>query len=489
MRRTTRTPKIVTNWRITFPIEKAEQRDDGFYVIGLASGPEIDATDERMDQELVYRYADQINASGGLTLDAHLPYRDAHAQDGVMRDLGWLTNAWINDQQRLAVEVKLDEDNPAAMYLFRQLKRGKKYGMSVAGKVLDYVDEWVAEVGKTIRTYKDVILTEISNTTRPAWTPSFGSVLAKAISDAGSGVASGSDTPAIAEVAPQGELMPAEIQDAQKAEETAITSTEETVVEQPTDEATSPSEAPTEETAKADDDTTDKSIYDAASASYTLADVLYLLAYTDAENKDSLTDAANSLIAFIGSEAGSAAKSLADAARAALAEALDEGKAPESTEKAADEAAAETPAPTAEEAPAAEPVADVERSEPEPDLVSVLAKALGDALRQAGLVKSEAPEAAPQADSQDDAENPAEPVAETPSEETTQKTEASREELERSVAELTAKVAELEGSAPTILPPVVERNEASRESFNDTVKELPRDRRLAAAFAAKTGGR
>lgn len=170
-------------WRITFPIEKAEQRDDGLFITGLASGPEVDSTGERMDQSLIHKFADQINAQGGLPLTDRLVYRDAHAPDGVLRDLGWLTKAWVTERGQLGVEVRLDEDNPAAMFLYRAIRRGKQYGMSVAGKVLDFADEFVAELGKTIRTYRDVVLTEISNTTRPAWTPSFGSVLSKAIDD------------------------------------------------------------------------------------------------------------------------------------------------------------------------------------------------------------------------------------------------------------------------------------------------------------------
>lgn len=448
----------MTNWRITFPIEKAEQRDDGYFIIGLASGPEIDATDERMDQNLVYRYADQINASGGLSLDAHLPYRDAHAPDGVMRDLGWLTSSWINDDQRLAVEVKLDEENPAAMYLFRQLKRGKKYGMSVAGKVLDYVDEWVTDVGKTIRTYKDVILTEISNTTRPAWTPSFGSVLAKAISDDGEPVvATGSDTPAETDVTPKGELMPAEgIQDAQKAEETApVVEAPETAIEPVAEAVEDTAKSETEET------TTEKDMWDAASASWTLGDIISLLGYADSPNLDDLRTAAQSLLSFISSEVGTAAKSKMDA------------------EKAAPAPAVEAPA----EAPVAEPVAEAEKSEPD---ASQLFELFKNFLKDAGVVTKEAPEAAAQADSQD-TENP-ETAPETPAE-STQKSEPSREELEKSVVELTAKVAELESSAPTVLPPVVERQTVDAEDFNKSMNQLPRDRRLAAAFAAKTNGR
>jgi phage head maturation protease len=168
-------------FKYTFPIAKAEQREDGAYIVGYASGPEVDTESERMDPEAIERFSAQINtASSG---DA-LIYRDAHAQDGVLRDLGVITKAWINENFHLGVEVKLDTDNPAAVFLFKSILAGKQYGMSVSGFVLDYIDEFVASAGTVVRTYKNVVLDEISDTTRPAWYPSLGTVLSKSVKDA-----------------------------------------------------------------------------------------------------------------------------------------------------------------------------------------------------------------------------------------------------------------------------------------------------------------
>lgn len=171
-------------FRYTFPIEKAEQRDDGMYIVGQATGPEIDNEGERMAPEAIVRFSQQIEEMAAA--DMPLVYRDAHMKDGVLMDLGVVTKAWMTPEWHLGVEVRLDEDNPAAVSLFKQIRKGKQFGMSVAGTVMSFVDEFVAEVGHIVRTYKDVVLREISNTTRPAWTPSLGSVLSKAIKDAAS---------------------------------------------------------------------------------------------------------------------------------------------------------------------------------------------------------------------------------------------------------------------------------------------------------------
>lgn len=169
-------------WRITFPVTKAERRSDGLYITGEATGPEVDAERERMHKNAIEGFQSQITKA--VADGSPLPYRDAHAKDGVLRDLGHIVKGWLTEQMHLGIEVRLDEDNPAALYLFNQVQKGKQFGMSVMGMVEDYIDEYVSDIGHVVRTYKAVALEEISNTTRPAWTPSFGTVLSKAIDEA-----------------------------------------------------------------------------------------------------------------------------------------------------------------------------------------------------------------------------------------------------------------------------------------------------------------
>jgi phage head maturation protease len=226
-------------FKYTFPISKAEQRADGYYITGYASGPEIDSEGERMSPEAIARFANQINDN---SVD-RLVYRDAHAPDGVLRDLGEITKAWVESNFHLGIEVRLDDDNPSSMYLFRQLKKGKQYGMSVAGHVVDYAVEFVAEVGKSVLTYKNVVLDEISNTTRPAWYPSFGTVLSKSIKDASI------DAPAGVTV-DENELLDEAVEDAAKSEDATETTDE--VVEK-TGEADA-SESATEDTTEVADE-------------------------------------------------------------------------------------------------------------------------------------------------------------------------------------------------------------------------------------------
>lgn len=235
-------------FKYTFPISKAEQRPDGYFIVGYASGPEVDTEGERMAPEAIERFATQINDDSA----DRLVYRDAHQPDGVLRDLGEITKAWVNEHFHLGIEVKLDETNPASMYLFRQIRdRGKQYGMSVAGHVVDYAMEFAAEVGKSVLTYKNVVLDEISNTTRPAWYPSFGTVLAKSIKDASSDDAHGVNNVGKTNE----ELLDETVEDTEKsADDTEGAVTDETQIES-TDETTEKADESTDE----DAETTEKS--------------------------------------------------------------------------------------------------------------------------------------------------------------------------------------------------------------------------------------
>lgn len=239
-------------FKYTFPISKAEQRPDGYFIVGYASGPEVDTEGERMAPEAIERFATQINDD---TAD-RLVYRDAHQPDGVLRDLGEITKAWVNEHFHLGIEVKLDESNPASMYLFRQIKdRGKQYGMSVAGHVVDYAMEFAAEVGKSVLTYKNVVLDEISNTTRPAWYPSFGTVLAKSIKDASSDDAHGVNNVGKTNE----ELLDEAVEDTTKSadatEGDVVDETQKADVDESTDETTEKADESTDDAAE----TTEKS--------------------------------------------------------------------------------------------------------------------------------------------------------------------------------------------------------------------------------------
>lgn len=169
-------------FKYTMPIARAIVEDDELYIIGEATGPEVDAFDTRMRPELIRDFANQIKERAAA--GDPIRYTDSHNPDGVLSELGELVDAGVSDQQHLVVKVRLDKENEAARFLHRSLQRGKRYGMSIGGSVVGWMDEYVKEVGRIVRTFTKVVITHIANTTMPAWTPSLGTVLARAVEKA-----------------------------------------------------------------------------------------------------------------------------------------------------------------------------------------------------------------------------------------------------------------------------------------------------------------
>jgi len=172
---------IMTNstWKITIPVDRAEEQDGGLFLYGQASGPERDSHGTEMDPTAIQDFADQIVSR--VSDSDPLPYLDHHMKDGVLRELGEVVDGSVSSDYRLNIKVRLHPDNPAAAYLHTRIKHGKKYGMSIAGDGVQYrmIDD--PSSGEKVIRFLKIKLKEISNTTRPSWVPSFGTVLARSI--------------------------------------------------------------------------------------------------------------------------------------------------------------------------------------------------------------------------------------------------------------------------------------------------------------------
>lgn len=189
--------EINAPYKYTFPIEKAFVGEDGKpRLVGAATGPEVDLEDQRVSKSLIDKWIAQINDG-----QIEVIYDDNHKTDSVVSELGIVEKSWKNDAGHMMVQILLDEDNPLSQYIHKAARKGKQYGMSIFGKASKFVDEVVD--GRRVRTITDGTLTKIAHTTRPVWTPSFGTVLSKAIDAAKSDSGTGDNTVADATVTPQ----------------------------------------------------------------------------------------------------------------------------------------------------------------------------------------------------------------------------------------------------------------------------------------------
>ena len=176
--------KAASNWKYTIPITRAEETEDGLFLVGEATGPERDSHGTRMSPEAIQDFARQI--ADRVSEGNPLPYIDQHLKAGVTRVLGDVIHGTVNpDNYHLGVRVQLDEDNPNALMIHKKIaKRGKQYGMSIAGDGIEF--EWEDDGnGRKAPLFTHVALREISHTPRPSWVPSFGTVLARSLEEDG----------------------------------------------------------------------------------------------------------------------------------------------------------------------------------------------------------------------------------------------------------------------------------------------------------------
>jgi hypothetical protein len=185
----------IPQWTLTVPVEKSEH-DGGRYIMGVAAGPGIDAQFDRITPEAISRFNSQL-------ADKTIPFKNFHKNDDITADLGEVTKAWITDGGELGVEILLDEDNEDSNFLWKKIEKGKQYGLSIHGDAKDYRYEYDPASASRVRVLNDVQLDEISITTRPAFTPSFGTVVRKSIEDAeneGNDLSTEQETPVVEEV-------------------------------------------------------------------------------------------------------------------------------------------------------------------------------------------------------------------------------------------------------------------------------------------------
>jgi len=136
---------------VTVPLAKVWQDEDGeMWFEGVASSTSLDRQHERMTPNAINKMAGQV----GLDL---LP---SH-KSGPLEELGSVEQAWVdNDQFRVA--GRLDATNPRSRRLFEKVASGRRYGLSVGGRVTKAFWQHDPEVGRQVRHIDDVALDHVA---------------------------------------------------------------------------------------------------------------------------------------------------------------------------------------------------------------------------------------------------------------------------------------------------------------------------------------
>ena len=172
------------DFNLIIPLIKAESQDDsgGWYVRGIAASTDIDQQGDALTTDAILALAEQINS-------APIPLRNHHQADSITEDIGEIYRANVLPDFSLEVEGRLDEDNPDAQYLWKKILKKKQYGFSFKGNSKGWYFNVDKTNGRRFRSHPNVMLKEISVTTRPVLAQTFGTVLRKAIDEAGASLA------------------------------------------------------------------------------------------------------------------------------------------------------------------------------------------------------------------------------------------------------------------------------------------------------------
>lgn len=144
------------------------------YIEGIASGPEVDLTGERMAPSAL----DSMIASFKRAL---IELRDEH-RTGWNDDIGEIVELSLTDDYHLFYKAKLDLNLSGAQDLwYRMTVNGKRYGVSIGGSVIKAGREYVADLGRDVYTYFEVALHEISVVRQAAYQYSFANAVTKSL--------------------------------------------------------------------------------------------------------------------------------------------------------------------------------------------------------------------------------------------------------------------------------------------------------------------
>lgn len=151
-------------------IKKAYVEDGEWMIEGVAGGTLIDEDDEKISVKVLEQFVDFLP----------LPLKDAHPSMGpVMGKLGDVIDGrvapikGIEGEFELFIKARLDKENPASQYLWKQLQAGEKWGFSVDSNEVVTETTYDKMNGKFVTTFVSCIPDNVSVTSEPAYSRSF----------------------------------------------------------------------------------------------------------------------------------------------------------------------------------------------------------------------------------------------------------------------------------------------------------------------------
>jgi HK97 family phage prohead protease len=183
---------IDNDFDLTMTIAKAyeetrEEGDNVRYVSGRASGINLDRDGERMAPTAIQAFKKAID-EGIIAFNgekSEVPLRSGH-RDEWDDILGWIVSAEIDKSSDLWITAELEPTSRAndlykALTTPRKAGRPNELGFSVGGKIKKASRQWDAELQRSVITFDDVALKEVSVVGKPSYPTAYVEALMKSV--------------------------------------------------------------------------------------------------------------------------------------------------------------------------------------------------------------------------------------------------------------------------------------------------------------------
>ncbi|MEM1973297.1 MAG: HK97 family phage prohead protease [Thermoplasmata archaeon] len=154
-------------------IEKVEEKEGKYYVIGIASDTRVDKDEEIISENALREMMEEIKKGNVVLLPSHKADWD--------EEMGKVVDAEITPNNELKIVAELDMDNELSHKLVKAIKKGKKLGMSIGGVVKRAFQKFIPSLNKVVRVIDSLILKHIAVTGRPANPRTWLTVISKSI--------------------------------------------------------------------------------------------------------------------------------------------------------------------------------------------------------------------------------------------------------------------------------------------------------------------
>lgn len=167
-------------FRYWMTVEKTINQNGEIFVQGVATGPKVDADNEKMSDSVIRNFFNAIKEKSQT--NNPLPLTDGHPKGGgILAEIGEIVDAQILPNKDLFIKARLDANHPSTNVLTDRIAKGKKYAFSIEGWLnAPRRTVFVKGSNQSVQEYTDLVPKSISITTEPSYLPSFLEVVKKA---------------------------------------------------------------------------------------------------------------------------------------------------------------------------------------------------------------------------------------------------------------------------------------------------------------------